>query len=262
MSTSTVHDTNGSSPLARGNTVPGSAGQERFIPARAGNTQIRDMVVLPLAMAPACDSTVHPRSRGEHADRRLPTRSRDHKLAMPSRFIPARAGNTWTKARTSRGNMTPVTCDPVHPRSRGEHLMRFIPLARGTPSGPSCPLPGRFIPARAGNTPACQRTNALQVNGSSPLARGTPRPSYGNRTTASIAQRFIPARAGNTAPARNGSVANTGRGDRQGRSVHPRSRGEHTRYAAAQRRRQSSVQTAVHPRSRGEHQPGQACGSA
>ena len=92
---------------------------------------------------------------------------------------------------------------------------------------------GRFIPARAGNTPATSaRTTAATVHprsrgehsgitpacssssGSSPLARGTLRPL----DPVGGSDRFIPARAGNTGPRRRDSWRPP---------VHPRSRGEH-----------------------------------
>ena len=92
----------------------------------------------------------------------------------------------------------------------------------------------RFIPARAGNTPAPRgsgtrgavhpRSRGEHVTvvpesehrgGSSPLARGT---RHGFREGSGFS-RFIPARAGNTA----GSM-----GGWRYTSVHPRSRGEHT----------------------------------
>ena len=96
--------------------------------------------------------------------------------AGPSqRFIPARAGNTPSAGRGRCGG-------PVHPRSRGEHV--------------------GIYDVDHGN------------HGSSPLARGTPRPS----TSRAQAGRFIPARAGNTGLAGDGSRRET---------VHPRSRGEH-----------------------------------
>ena len=133
---------NGSSPLARG-TLPdrGLLGDDdRFIPARAGNTW--------RAGASTSWSPVHPRSRGEHATAsRKPsgpigssplargTHRRRARGGVRVRFIPARAGNT---SRTP----SPSSTATVHPRSRGEHP--------GSP-GPSMPW--------------C---------GSSPLARGTP----------------------------------------------------------------------------------------
>ena len=91
----------GSSPLARGTHRVGRRAQPRprFIPARAGNTG-------PCTCASSI-WPVHPRSRGEHIRRaRISMRvsgssplargtqekpSRHHR---PSRFIPARAGNT------------------------------------------------------------------------------------------------------------------------------------------------------------------------
>ena len=119
-------------------------------------------------------------------------------------------------------------------------------------------------------------TVCAEIAGSSPLARGT----RGPRGDAHADARFIPARAGNTAPRPRRSA---------GRTVHPRSRGEHSRGAAALRNRYGSSPLArgtpavprarerrlrfiparagntsaiamlattppVHPRSRGEHQ--------
>ena len=111
----------GSSPLARGTRARhhGSRRRYRFIPARAGNTS-----------PPANGGTaqpVHPRSRGEHGDRRHPilgengssplargTRPPGPRPDARSRFIPARAGNTRERTSGHGGS-------PVHPRSRGEH---------------------------------------------------------------------------------------------------------------------------------------------
>ena len=156
--------------------------------------------------------------------------------ALLVRFIPARAGNTLARRRSSVRRA-------VHPRSRGEHTVADYvgrardgssPLARGTRrSGTRSRRPGRFIPARAGNTsragsPARARPvhprsrgehpsaggHAPASSGSSPLARGTR--EYG--CTRRIGNRFIPARAGNTPlRASNGDTS----------TVHPRSRGEH-----------------------------------
>ncbi len=111
----------GPSPLARGTLelpVQGVHGQ-RSIPARAGNTS---------PWRCACPrSSVHPRSRGEHARSTcwLNAVSGPSPLARGThdalgwwrgrgRSIPARAGNTaFPAARAWR--------PPVHPRSRGEH---------------------------------------------------------------------------------------------------------------------------------------------
>ena len=153
------------------------------------------------------------------------------------RFIPARAGNTRSQRTAQRRR-------PVHPRSRGEHGDAAIlnkpdtgssPLARGTRRRrPDAPAPLRFIPARAGNTMVgsglTTRTAVHprsrgehnrpygarhQFGGSSPLARGTPRPDLAPVE----GSRFIPARAGNT-PSRVAA--------RWAMPVHPRSRGEHS----------------------------------
>ena len=192
----------GSSPLARGTRVGRSGGgpDERFIPARAGNTWVRT--------PPGPLHPVHPRSRGEHASTRsepspsagsspLARGTQPHRAAAPRhpRFIPARAGNTAT-------HQCARSPSPVHPRSRGEHtavggkavvLHGSSPLARGTLQRLVLPgHPFRFIPARAGNTcfhlslhlgvPVHPRSrgehgdldlNHLSLLGSSPLARGT-----------------------------------------------------------------------------------------
>ena len=213
----------GSSPLARG-TPPRRLhpqGSQRFIPARAGNTD--------WPAAPKETASVHPRSRGEHPGAGCVTmdpggssplaRGTQPELVWLTdqiRFIPARAGNT---SRTHAG----TTQRAVHPRSRGEHFSWMLevsedngssPLARGTRVRPVPPKPDRrFIPARAGNTiPTSTLRSGCPVHprsrgehpfrflrcaspiGSSPLARGTP--DYPDVYLHS--DRFIPARAGNT----------------------------------------------------------------
>ena len=182
------------------------------------------------------------------------------------RFIPARAGNTGSTAR-ARARW------PVHPRSRGEHAGRHrpgstptgsSPLARGTPQRDerACE-PGRFIPARAGNTrprdprsrsaPVHPRSRGehipsgdrlLREDGSSPLARGTPGAGRGRPRVA----RFIPARAGNT-------IVERAR-HRPGQ-VHPRSRGEHRPEGAARANPfgSSPLARGTRPRAGGQHVP-------
>ncbi len=96
---------NGLSPLARGtHTVSVTrALKNRFIPARAGNTQKARELVIP--------QSVYPRSRGEHSSASSEphdggglsplTRGTRHFFAgigVWSRFIPAHAGNTLTRA--------------------------------------------------------------------------------------------------------------------------------------------------------------------
>jgi len=132
----------GSSPRSRGTLMrpTKSLGLYRFIPALAGNTRT-DL------LRPAARGGSSPRSRGTQPARRPG--------AASSRFIPALAGNT--QMHMERRNRV-----PVHPRARGEHMLRrrsdfavggSSPRSRGTRTwstrqGPS----GRFIPALAGNT--------------------------------------------------------------------------------------------------------------
>ena len=235
----------GSSPLARGTPAqtPGSSARPRFIPARAGNTSG--------AAGHRITSSVHPRSRGEHragggspsypgGSSPLARGTRRRRRPQPNRyrFIPARAGNTCRPS----GSEHPAA---VHPRSRGEHPSGrdsavvpagSSPLARGTHAVEQVQGHARrFIPARAGNTrglwrplprrPVHPRSRGEHepggrdfppANGSSPLARGTPK----EPPIEFITRRFIPARAGNTDV--TGLLRVPG-------SVHPRSRGEHER---------------------------------
>ena len=152
----------GSSLLARGTLylVVDRAGDDRIIPARAGNTRLR--------RRPPARRPDHPRSRGEHSTpKESPildvgssplargTRYHHGQVQGRPRIIPARAGNTrcWPWSGTTR---------PDHPRSRGEHApIRYpakrasgsSPLARGTPhQSNSRENDFRIIPARAGNT--------------------------------------------------------------------------------------------------------------
>ena len=273
----------GSSPLARG--TPGARRSApspgRFIPARAGNT----------SMVRECTwvSSVHPRSRGEHANRTdvatpnggssplaRGTRYLDILESHLRRFIPARAGNTAGRGRR-RSDL------PVHPRSRGEHIPRPAPISSANGSSPlargtrRCVLPpgapGRFIPARAGNTRGPRGSTgrasvhprsrgeheiaeapAARRAGSSPLARGTPI----LRARARGRGRFIPARAGN---------ARRAAGTPPPAGSSPLARGTHilcelngyprrfipARAGNTPAGHTSTLPLTVHPRSRGEH---------
>ena len=111
----------GSSPRSRG-TPPHCPPRDidpRFIPALAGNTATGTPC--------HCESTVHPRARGEHhgpgevADRPYGSSPRSrgthHEGGLyyyRTRFIPALAGNT--RAVSCRCRLV-----AVHPRARGEH---------------------------------------------------------------------------------------------------------------------------------------------
>ena len=172
----------GSSPLARGTRrcLLYDQGGEGLIPARAGNTT---------GISSAEPSLrAHPRSRGEHSSK-LPASStaggssplaRGTRLCrlrrrQHRRLIPARAGNTRRPFGQCRGLR-------AHPRSRGEHFF-FWRLARA-------------------------------LEGSSPLARGTPHSPVSSFSRTGL----IPARAGNTGVSNLVGAAG---------GAHPRSRGEH-----------------------------------
>ena len=152
--------------------------------------------------------SVHPRLRGELDNNRCPTHRESgssplargtrprHVVRFGSgRFIPACAGN-------SSGRRMACESIAVHPRLRGELSIQHI----STPS----------------------------IDGSSPLARGTPKTTELQRTTF----RFIPACAGNSLSLRSTACSLSGssplaRGTRSNRScrlppmpVHPRLRGE------------------------------------
>ncbi len=223
MSATRLRPSIGSSPLARGTRHPTNLrlSGRRFIPTRAGNTS-GDGSGIGL-------TSVHPHSRGEHmphSARPWPyigssplargTRCATTALCACLRFIPTRAGNTYSTVNR-------FGFPAVHPHSRGEHTIIGIdpppidgssPLARGTHAANlSHVFLTRFIPTRAGNTPGAPRSlshdpvhphsrgehdDALREAdhdaGSSPLARGT---RIGG-CTPMCQIRFIPTRAGNT----------------------------------------------------------------
>ena len=143
------------------------ASEIRFVPACAGNTIQKGV--------DAFRKSVHPRSRGKYSSSiqvpRLSSGSsplareiqhHDHHRNRHPRFIPARAGNT------ARAATRPVA-RPVHPRSRGKYICS---MKSGMSPAGSSPLAReilerlevgdeqiRFIPARAGNTPAAASTS-------------------------------------------------------------------------------------------------------
>ena len=149
-----------------------------------------------------------PLARGLRHPRNLRTRL--------ARIIPARAGFT--------GPAPPLSfCGEDHPRSRGVYWVWVArraaaagssPLARGLRcSSSSCTGGARIIPARAGFTNHSQKGNRNEedhprsrgvyrvlahylrnIPGSSPLARGLPRPGQ----ISAPPSRIIPARAGFT----------------------------------------------------------------
>ena len=136
----------------------------RFIPARAGNTPpYSDTGRAYGGSSPRVRGTrcirdcrpdrrsVHPRACGEHAEPRAPRVGR-------RRFIPARAGNTPTRAAMTRVRVG------SSPRVRGTRAC--APTVDG--------MQRRFIPARAGNTSAFGSRRS-SVGGSSPRVRGTRR---------------------------------------------------------------------------------------
>ena len=176
-------------------------------------------------MVTRCGSSPHVRGTG------------GQRLMSPvlQRFIPARAGNRVIEARRPKRA-------PVHPRTCGEQDIASIavnPLGGSSPHVPgtvtrrqTCRCLPRFIPARAGNSPATRcrpgkravhpRTCGEQVAtvfiassaaGSSPHVRGTvaDAPEFGQ------ASRFIPARAGNSWHRQNNYPND---------AVHPRTCGE------------------------------------
>ena len=193
----------GSSPPARGTRRFAGPDQvdERFIPARAGNTW--------QPYSQRRSSSVHPRPRGEHREPGLCSQPSSGS-SPPARgtrrirgrgfsrrwFIPARAGNTRSLWRT----IYPVA---VHPRPRGEHFLGpcgteyrtgSSPPARGTPEEHLCQGKSSTVHPRPRGEHRSRRPTPGPCSGSSPPARGT----LPLMATSLTAQRFIPARAGNT----------------------------------------------------------------
>ena len=152
----------GSSPHGRGTLHRGLAHlrRQRFIPARAGNTPSPALI----DHLPA----VHPRTGGEHYHRVADlaawngssphgrgTLAGESKENVFERFIPARAGNTFSGA-------WPKCAGTVHPRTGGEH-QRGIAWEMDRI---------RFIPARGGEHMQATGRSGRKC-GSSPHGRGT-----------------------------------------------------------------------------------------
>ena len=213
----------GSSPRVRGTPREWHLhrGEERFIPACAGNTSCSRKNISQMP--------VHPRVCGEHgplwiflinpagsSPRVRGTQDPLFHQASTMRFIPACAGNT-----PPRGHMCAVSA--VHPRVCGEHPAHASvcptangssPRVRGTLYEVCCDSRKiRFIPACAGNTRCFPRAychvavhprvcgehrntpdKSRMSPGSSPRVRGTQL----RRMFRSGKGRFIPACAGNT----------------------------------------------------------------
>ncbi len=165
------HSHGGSSPRLRG--TPGNGGflitEKRFIPAPAGNT--------PRMWLRRTPAAVHPRACGEHENpepapikgggsspRLRGTRSDGIIHLTEQRFIPAPAGNTFTRTWSA-------IYYSVHPRACGEHTSWLLvtavfdgssPRLRGTHAGGwDHLLCLRFIPAPAGNTGPSKLNNTL-----------------------------------------------------------------------------------------------------
>ena len=151
----------GSSPRLRGTRIPVFPvyGEERFIPAPAGNATI--------CRPKGNSSAVHPRACGERivnrtrsgqrvgsSPRLRGTRSLGGGRSSCERFIPAPAGN-------ARATLMREFSNAVHPRACGERRLKRCrlpgevgssPRLRGTPARTAAPgQTNRFIPAPAGN---------------------------------------------------------------------------------------------------------------
>ena len=138
---------------------------------------------------------------------------------IPSRFIPAGAGN-------SSHSRPRAFLSAVHPRGCGEQIglgkdardfLGSSPRVRGTGGSHGGGLHGKPVHPRGCGEQCANRNQPLGLIGSSPRVRGTAI----SRITSGHGQRFIPAGAGN----RKHWPSNGGMG-----SVHPRGCGEqHTR---------------------------------
>ena len=218
-----------------------------IIPAYAGST--------PEAPSTCQAPGDHPRIRGEHrtnctfhaskagsSPHTRGARAPPCPRAARGRIIPAYAGSTRSVGRRRTGWTD-------HPRIRGEHLEREIPLGivpgssphtRGAPPrGRRGHLCGRIIPAYAGSTDRehstpSTRADHPRIRGEHVIFRDDQAPSKGSpphtrgalspcRTRHAVT-RIIPAYAGSTQVGTEGGAR---------MSDHPRIRGEHVTKAAS-----------------------------
>ena len=155
---------------------------------------------------------------------------------VKGRFIPARAGHTWGRIRARPASAVHPRAGGAHanpeyhhgaqrgssPRGRGTHdafqefqdARRFIPARAGHTPAPPCRSPNRPVHPRAGGAHRVHGQHTRLLGGSSPRGRGTrfELMFHGGR------RRFIPARAGHTRPRTR---------PERGPTVHPRAGGAH-----------------------------------
>ena len=173
---------------------------------------------------------VHPRWRGEHT-------------AVDPVFIGLNGSSPLARGTRQRVSCVTQVC-AVHPRWRGEHRLTGQGHANGL----------WFIPAGAGNTGSPVKAMRT-ASGSSPLARGTPRPGC----LPAPLKRFIPAGAGNTPSIPATRCSSAGSSPLARGTLHFLSSLRSTsRFIPAGAGNTplvsvSSATRAVHPRWRGEH---------
>ena len=176
--------------------------ENRFIPTRVGNTH--------RSRGRCSRVPVHPHTRGEHPepagvgvreDGSSPHAWGTLRPAEPPspghRFIPTRVGNTASIQGIPMRS-------PVHPHTRGEHLVGEDDSMWINGSSP-----------HAWGTRWGSRERFARNFGSSPHAWGTPH----TFTVTEFEPRFIPTRVGNTSPETGWSII---------KPVHPHTRGEHS----------------------------------
>ena len=174
--------------------------QERFIPACAGNSATWQPptpapAVHPRVCGELCRRVLRPTRRRGSSPRVRGTRQRPQPVRHAHRFIPACAGNSCSPRRSpGRGAVHPRVCGELRRKQPAvDVFVGSSPRVRGTPcTPPSRPVPRRFIPACAGNSPATESgalstrvhprvcgelawlpSWTLAQTGSSPRVRGT-----------------------------------------------------------------------------------------